>query len=109
MDLNNICASFQKAAVDALLQKVHRALRNYEIHSLSLVGGVAANKKLREGIYNLADKQGIRAVIPSMEYCGDNAAMIAQRGKQLFLEGITHELNVSPYPSIPQNHFLKFR
>jgi len=108
-DLNNICASFQKAAVDALLQKVQRALNNFKANSISLVGGVAANKKLRDGIFNLADKHKIKAVIPSMEYCGDNAAMIALRGQQLFLEGIRHGLNASPYPSIPENHFLKLQ
>jgi N6-L-threonylcarbamoyladenine synthase len=108
-DLNDICASFQKAAVDALLQKVQKALNSFEVKSISLVGGVAANKKLRNEIRELAGKHKIKAVIPSMEYCGDNAAMIALRGKQLFIEGIKHELNVSPYPSIPQNHFLKFK
>jgi N6-L-threonylcarbamoyladenine synthase len=107
--LMEISASFQKAAVDALLQNVQKALNNLEINSISLVGGVAANKKLREGILDIANKLEIKAVIPSMEYCGDNAAMIAQRGKQLFLEGIKHKLNVSPYPSIPKNHFLKFK
>ena len=108
-DLNDICASFQKAAVDALLQKVQKALNSFEVKSISLVGGVAANKKLRNGIHELAGKRKIKAVIPSMEYCGDNAAMIALRGKQLFIEGIKHELNARPYPSIPQNHFLKFK
>jgi N6-L-threonylcarbamoyladenine synthase len=107
-DLNNICASFQKAAVDALLQKVQKALNNFQVKSISLVGGVAANKKLRNGVYELAGKHKIKAVIPSMEYCGDNAAMIALRGKQLFFEGVKHKLNLSPFPSIPQNHFLKF-
>jgi len=107
-DMSNICASFQKAAVDALLHKVQRALNNFKVNSISLVGGVAANNKLRDGIHNLANKHKIKAVIPSMEYCGDNAAMIALRGQQLFLEGVKHELNSGPYPSIPENHFLKF-
>ncbi len=108
-ELNNICASFQKAAVDALLQKLQTALNNFKVNSISLVGGVAANKKLREGIFKLADMHKIKAVIPSMEYCGDNAAMIALRGKQLFQEGIKHELNAAPYPSIPNNYFLKLK
>ncbi len=45
-DLNNISASFQKALVDALVQKVNFALHNHKVKSMSLVGGVAANKKL---------------------------------------------------------------
>ena len=107
-DLNNICASFQKAAVDALLKNVQKALNNYRVKSISLVGGVAANSKLRNGIIQLADKHRVKAVIPSMEYCGDNAAMIALRAQQLFEKGIQHKLNLAPYPSIPMNHFLIF-
>jgi len=106
-DLNNISASFQKALVDALIQKVNSALNKHKVKSLSLVGGVAANKKLRNEFDSLANKFRISSVIPSMEYCSDNAAMIALRGFQLYQNGIKDSLSVSPYPSIPENHFLK--
>ena len=108
-DLNNISASFQKALIDALVQKVNLALNNYEVKSLSLVGGVAANKKLRNEFNNLAEKFRISSVIPSMDYCSDNAAMIALRGFQLYQNGIKDSLNVTPYPSIPENYFLKLK
>ncbi|OGU69892.1 MAG: tRNA (adenosine(37)-N6)-threonylcarbamoyltransferase complex transferase subunit TsaD [Ignavibacteria bacterium RBG_16_36_9] len=106
-DLNNISASFQKALVDALVQKVNLALIAHKVKSLSLVGGVAANKKLRNEFNNLAEKFKIPCVIPSLEYCSDNAAMIALRGFQLYNNGITHSLSYRPYPAIPENHFLK--
>jgi len=108
-DLNNISASFQKALVDALVQKVNHALNNHKVKSLSLVGGVAANKKLRNDLINLADKFKIPCIIPSLEYCGDNAAMIALRGFQLYQNGSQDSLNVTPYPSIPENYFLKLK
>jgi N6-L-threonylcarbamoyladenine synthase len=108
-DLNNISASFQKALIDALVQKVNLALNNYEVKSLSLVGGVAANKKLRNEFNNLAEKFRISSVIPSIDYCSDNAAMIALRGFQLYQNGIKDSLNVAPYPSIPENYFLKLK
>src|SRR4030065_107600 len=107
VDLNNISASFQKALVDALVQKVNLALIAHKVKSLSLVGGVAANKKLRNEFNNLAEKFKIPCVIPSLEYCSDNAAMIALRGFQLYNNGITHSLSYRPYPAIPENHFLK--
>jgi N6-L-threonylcarbamoyladenine synthase len=107
-DLHNISASFQKALVDALMKNVLLALNNYQVKSLSLVGGVAANKKLRNEIQNLADKFNISCIIPAMEYCSDNAAMIALRGFQLYQTGYKGGLNIKPYPSIPENHFLKF-
>lgn len=106
-ELNNISASFQKALIDALMQKVNRALHNFNVKSLSLVGGVAANTRLRNEFNNLAHKFKIACVIPSPEYCGDNAAMIALRGFHLYQNGITHNLSVVPYPAIPGNHFLK--
>jgi N6-L-threonylcarbamoyladenine synthase len=74
---------------------------------LSLVGGVAANEKLRSEFQNLAEKYKISCIIPSPEYCSDNAAMIALRGFQLHQAGFTGNLNTKPYPSIPENHFLR--
>ncbi len=106
-ELNNISASFQKALVDALVQKVNLALNNYKVKSLSLVGGVAANQKLGNEFKNLANRNKIPCIIPSMSYCGDNAAMIALRGFQLNKNGVIDNLRVKPYPAIPENHFLK--
>jgi len=107
--LNNISASFRRALVDALVQKVNLSLNKYKVKSISLVGGVAANKKLRDEFNNLAQKFNISCIIPSLEYCGDNAAMIALRGFQLYQTGIRHNLDVAPYPSIPENHFPKLK
>jgi len=106
-DLNNISASFQKSLVDALIQKVSLAISNHNVKSISLVGGVAANKKLRNEINNLADQFNISCIIPSLSYCGDNAAMIALRGFQLYQFGRRDNLRVKPYPAIPENHFLR--
>ncbi|MBK9099419.1 MAG: tRNA (adenosine(37)-N6)-threonylcarbamoyltransferase complex transferase subunit TsaD [bacterium] len=108
-DLNNISASFQKALVEALIRKVNLALNNFKIKSLSLVGGVAANKKLRNEMKILGEKFNIPCIIPSMEYCGDNAAMIALRGFQLYQSGVKDELSVKPYPAIPADHFLRMK
>ena len=106
-DLNNISASFQKSLVDALVQKVNLALQKNKVKSISLVGGVAANKKLGNELIQLADKFKIPCIIPSLSYCGDNAAMIALRGYQLYQSGVRDNLRTKPYPSIPENHFLK--
>ena len=107
-DLNNISASFQNALVSALMKNVLLALNNNKVKSLSLVGGVAANNKLRNEFQSLAEKYKIPCIIPSLEYCSDNAAMIALRGFQLYQTGFQGSLNAVPYPSIPENHFLKF-
>ncbi len=106
-NLNDISASFQKALVDALVQKVNLALHNHTVKSLSLVGGVAANQKLRNDFNNIADRFKISCIVPSLSYCGDNAAMIALRGYQLYKSGVRDSLRAKPYPSIPENHFLR--
>ncbi len=108
-DLCDICASFQKAVIDALMLKVKLALNKFEVKSISLTGGVAANNKLRQQIEQAAGTHKIRSVIPLNDFCGDNAAMIALRGKQLYETGIRHKLNIVPYASIPPNHFLRFK
>ena len=104
-EINNIAASFQKAVVNALMQNTERALNNYDVKSISLVGGVAANAKLRNEIMLLSKRYDKKIIIPSFEFCGDNAAMIAFRGKTLFEAGRQDSLNVKPYPSLGENYF----
>ncbi|HSL89980.1 MAG TPA: tRNA (adenosine(37)-N6)-threonylcarbamoyltransferase complex transferase subunit TsaD, partial [Ignavibacteriaceae bacterium] len=73
----DIAASFQFAVVQALIRKLEKAIQNFNIKSISVVGGVAANKMLREAASELANKYDVKLIIPAFEYCGDNAAMIA--------------------------------
>ena len=104
-DINDIAASFQKAAVVALIQKTEKALKNFEINSVSLVGGVAANKSLRNAFVKLCNKYKKKLVIPDLQFCGDNAAMIAFRGLTLFKTGKKFRLDYPPYPSLKLEHF----
>jgi N6-L-threonylcarbamoyladenine synthase len=104
-DRNNISASFQDAVIRAITRNADRALNIFDIKSLSLVGGVAANQSLRNTLTKLAEKYNKKIVIPDMQYCGDNAAMIAFRGMKLFENGKRFELNYNPFPGIPENHF----
>ena len=98
-DLNDIAASFQKAAVNSLLINTEKALKQHKVNSISVVGGVAANLLLRSGINNLAIKYNIDCIIPSLELCGDNAAMIAYRGLRLYLAGKRYNFDYCAYPS----------
>ncbi len=102
----DIAASFQSAVVKALIQKLKKAIENFEVKSVSIVGGVAANSLLKVNAEKLADKYSLKLVIPSLEFCGDNAAMIAFRSKTLYENGITHNLDYKPYPSLDENSFL---
>ncbi len=106
-DLANIAYAFQNSVVDALSEKVELALNNYSVKSLTLVGGVAANKLLREKLYQLSNKYKISFIAPAIEYCGDNAAMIAYRGQKLYEAGLKFDLNYNVYPSLNKNTFIE--
>ncbi len=80
----DLCASFQRAAVAAVLQKVERAAaRHPECRVLLTGGGVLANSGLRAGVAALAARSGLTLVMPPMDLCVDNAAMIAGLGHRV--------------------------
>ena len=106
-DRNDIAASFQFAAVKALTRNMKRALEKYNVMSISVVGGVAANSYLKSEVIKLANEYGKGIVIPELQFCGDNAAMIAFRGKSLYENGVRDTLSCKPFPSLSVNHFLE--
>ena len=79
---NDICAGFQKAAVDVLVAKTIRAVKEYKIKTVMLAGGVAANKQLRTQLGDALNSQilNTKYVIPELQFCTDNAVMIATAG-----------------------------
>ncbi|BBO89361.1 tRNA (adenosine(37)-N6)-threonylcarbamoyltransferase complex transferase subunit TsaD [Desulfosarcina ovata] len=79
-DQADIAAGFQAAVVDVLTFKIIHAAKAKGCAHLAVVGGVAANRGLREAVTRDAAADGIRVHIPSIELCGDNAAMVAAVG-----------------------------
>lgn len=104
-DLPDIAASFQKTAIESLMQKVIIAVNEFDVKSLSLVGGVAANKSLRNSFHKVAEQHKLKLVIPDLEFCGDNAAMIAMRGLMLHRNGKKFDLSENAYPALPRKTF----
>ena len=76
----DIVAGFQEAVVDVLSFKIIQAAQVKKCKHIALVGGVAANGRLREKVSKAAEQKGIETHIPSIQLCGDNAAMIAAVG-----------------------------
>lgn len=70
----NLACSFQEAVIDVLIYKLKLAIKNYQVDNIVIAGGVAANKRLRERVFK--EIEGKNIIIPKMEYCTDNAAMI---------------------------------
>jgi N6-L-threonylcarbamoyladenine synthase len=87
--LHDLCASIQEAIVDALLTKIFLAIREHRCLSLAIVGGVAANSRLRSRLDSEWKKSGLEAapLFPDLAFCTDNAAMIACAGAFRFRQG----------------------
>ncbi|MDB4939701.1 MAG: tsaD [Candidatus Doudnabacteria bacterium] len=73
----DLAFSFQNAAVDVLVAKTIRAAKQYKAKSITLSGGVAANKKLRKDLGDAAKKEKLKLYVPDFKLCTDNALMIA--------------------------------
>lgn len=73
----DVAASFQAAAVDVLVDKSLRAVRQVGAKTLCLGGGVAANSLLRERVRDMCAAEGLDCFLPSRSMCTDNAAMVA--------------------------------
>lgn len=73
---NNVCASFQHAAVEQVLLKTSHALKQTHAKTLCMAGGVSANKLLRSRLVSQFS-ESCEVIIPPFEVCTDNALMIA--------------------------------
>lgn len=80
LHLNHICASFQEAVVDVLVEKTIKAAKKYDIKNIVIGGGVASNSRLREKFGSRCRKENLSFTPPQPRHCTDNAAMIAFAG-----------------------------
>ncbi len=79
-DLADLCAAFQRTVVTSLTRKLFAAAAREGVSDVVIGGGVAANRELRETVLAQAQKRGVRAFVPDIASCTDNAAMIAYVG-----------------------------
>ncbi|MBV2359523.1 tRNA (adenosine(37)-N6)-threonylcarbamoyltransferase complex transferase subunit TsaD [Thalassococcus sp. CAU 1522] len=105
-DRADLCAAFQAAVADVLVEKTRRAIAVYLDEdpaepAMSIAGGVAANSAIRGGIETLCAETGLRFTAPPLALCTDNAAMIAYAGGALLAEGVRHDMSLSARPRWP--------
>ena len=85
----DLACSFQNRVVEILTKKTMKALKEYNVKSLIIAGGVSANSGIRNKFQELCKNEGIKLTIPNIKYCTDNAAMIAAAGYYADKKGIS--------------------
>lgn len=95
-NMSDLCASIQYSLIEMLLIKLKEAMIQYRITQVAIAGGVSANSGLRMALDALARKKGWQLYIPELEYCTDNAAMIAMAAHYKYLKGDFARLDIAP-------------
>ena len=105
-DIADLCASFQEAVGDVLIDRCKNALNEFKnLHpssnTLVVAGGVAANQSIKKRLSELIMTENIQLLVPPPEFCTDNAAMIAWAGLERLKSGYNNSLDFKPRPRWP--------
>ncbi|MFO0345307.1 MAG: tRNA (adenosine(37)-N6)-threonylcarbamoyltransferase complex transferase subunit TsaD [Labrys sp. (in: a-proteobacteria)] len=100
-DVADLCASFQAAVVDMIVDRTRAGLRLFrdvagQPSCLVIAGGVAANQSIRRALTRLGFEAGMNVVTPAPILCTDNGAMIAWAGAERLAAGLVDGLDASP-------------
>jgi N6-L-threonylcarbamoyladenine synthase len=101
----DIAAAFQEAVVDVLATKTVRAAQAAGVRTLVVAGGVAANRSLRTRLEAACRERGWTFAVPSLAYCGDNAAMVAWVGALRLARGERSDWSLPAVPTLVGTEF----
>jgi N6-L-threonylcarbamoyladenine synthase len=105
-DIADLCASFQAAVIDTLVDRLRAGLRIFgerigQCQAVVVAGGVAANAAIRRSLLRFCSESGLRLVVPPIPLCTDNGAMIAWAGIERLKLGLTDDMTFAARPRWP--------
>jgi N6-L-threonylcarbamoyladenine synthase len=101
--VSDVCASFQAAVVDVLIEKLLTAAKKYNVKDIAVCGGVSANSELRRRLAWEARMNHVKLFIPKLDFCTDNGAMVAQAGYERMRKGFISNLELTAEPNLQMN------
>ena len=101
VNVADVAASFQRAAIEPLVENTVRLAVQSGITTVTAGGGVIANGYLRSRLSGECKKAGLKLVLPAVKFCTDNAAMIASEGLNKYMTGDFAPLSVNATAHIP--------
>jgi N6-L-threonylcarbamoyladenine synthase len=100
-EVADICASFQRIVVTALVDRTFMAARRHQARSIGVAGGVSANSRLRADLKLHGEAREIPTFVPSLQLSTDNAAMIAAAGLRRLRAGVQSALDLNADAALP--------
>ena len=103
----DLATTFQENVIEIITKKTMKSLKEYNVNNLIMSGGVAANKGLREKLNTLCEENNINFTVPKIEYCTDNAAMIAAAGYYAFKKGLRANMTLNSIATDSLNDYIE--
>lgn len=100
LNINDLCASFEKAVTDVLIDNVLIAAKEIGTDKVAIAGGVSANSYLREKMKELGAENNLKIYYPELVLCTDNAAMIGSAAYYNFLKGKVSSYDLNAVPNL---------
>ncbi|MCL4845416.1 MAG: tRNA (adenosine(37)-N6)-threonylcarbamoyltransferase complex transferase subunit TsaD [Acidobacteria bacterium] len=100
-ELADLCASFQRAIVEPLVERTFDAARWFGARSVGVAGGVSANSRVRADMAARGVERGLPVCLPSLALATDNAAMIAAAGLRAYHRGVRADWTLDADASLP--------